>query len=494
MNHGAITVLALSAVLCAQSPETPPADVQATESWPQFLGARSTSRAVGASSLQFDLESGLRYQVALPAGESSPCVAGNHIFLTGYDGKQLFMLALDRATGKEQWRFAIDGPKNLEFSHQDAGVAMPTACANGERVFFYFPSYGVIARKHSGEVVWQKRLPEGKFDFGCGTSPALHDSKLYLLRDGCPDGKLYALHEATGEEAWAIPRPAFKMSHATPYFWESESGTELIIASSGSVISFDPDNGKETWRVEGFTPLVCTTPTGNKDRLYFAAWSTASAAGPDRFFAGLAVTLDLTEEQRSDPEKLFAVLDKDGDGSLSRSEMPPGRMLTVFDFLDRNADRVIVKQEWMGLMRFPQQGKNVMVSIRPGGKGDVTKTHIDWSYRRGIPYVASPLLYGDRIYLIKAGGVLNCIDAKTGKPRFRSHRLDDRSEYYATPIGVDGHVILCSCAGTVYVLKVADNVEIVHELALEEQLVATPAIVDGTIYIRTRSKLYAFGR
>lgn len=484
MNQGAIAVLALSSVLCAQ----------VTKSWPQFLGAGSTARAVGASSLQFDRDQGLRYKVALPPGESSPCIVGNHVFLTGYDGKQLFMLALDRASGKEQWRFAIEGPKNLEFNHKDAGVAMPTACANAERVFFYFPSYGVVARKHSGEVVWEKRLLEGKYDFGCGSSPALHDSKLYLLRDGCPDGKLYALHEATGKEAWAVPRPAFKMSHATPYFWENEGGTELIIASSGSVISFDPDNGEEAWRVEGFTPLVCTTPTSSKDHLYFAAWSTSSAAGPDRFFAGLAVTLDLTEEQRTDPSKLFDALDQDRDGSLTRAEVPPGRVLTVFEFLDGNADNVIAKQEWMGLMRFPQQGKNLLVSIRPGGKGDVTKTHIDWSYRRGIPYVASPLLYEGRIYMVKAGGILNCIDAKTGKPRFRSHRLDDRSEYYATPIGVDGHVVLCSCAGTVYVLKVADKVDIVHEIALEEQLVATPAIVDGTVYIRTCTALYAFGR
>lgn len=487
MHRGVIAALALSVSLSAQAPA-------ATSSWPQFLGEGSAARAVGASSLRFDRDKNLRYKAELPPGESSPCVVANNVFLTGYDGKRLFMLAIDAATGNERWRFAIAGPKHLEFSHKDAGVAMPTACANAERVFFYFPSYGIVARKHSGELAWEKRLPEGKFDFGCGSSPALHDNKLYLLRDGCPDGKLYAIHEETGEVAWSIPRPAFKMSHATPYFWHNDGGVELIIASSGSVISFDPDNGKETWRVEGFTPLVCTTPTSSRERLYFAAWSTSSAAGPDRFFAGLENPLDLTEEQRTDPSKLFDVVDKDGDGSLTRAEVPAGRVLTVFDFLDQDGDKKIAKAEWMGLMNFPKQGKNVMVSIRPGGQGDVTKTHIDWSYRRGIPYVASPLHYQDRIYLIKAGGILSCIDAKTGKPRFRSQRLADRSEYYATPVGVDDHVVLCSCAGTVYVLKVADKVDVVHEVAFGEQLVATPAVVDGTVYIRTRTALYAFGR
>lgn len=483
MKHGVLAVLSLATL----------AGAQATASWPQFLGSGATSRAVGASSLRFDRDKGLRFEAALPPGESSPCVVGDRIFLTGFEDGKLHMLAFDRHSGKQLWRHSVAGPKALEFSHKDAGVSMPTACANAERVFFYFPSYGLQARTHDGELVWEKQLPEGKMDFGCGSSPALHDSKVYLLRDGCPDGKLYALDEATGKEVWAIPRPAFRISHATPYFWHNEGGTELIVASSGSVVSFDPASGKETWRVEGLTPLVCTTPTSSKDRLYFAAWSTSSAAGPDRFFAGLEVTLDLTEEQRGDSDKLFDALDKDGNGSLAYSEVPPGRVLRVIDFLDSDGDKAVSRKEWDGLMRFPKQGKNVMIAIRPGGKGDVTDTHIEWSYRRGIPYVASPLLYEGRIYLVKAGGILSCVDAKTGKARFRSHRLEDRSEYYATPIGVDGHVILCSAEGTVYVLKVADKVDIVHECALEEQLVATPAIVDGTVYIRTRTKLYAFG-
>ncbi|MHC5064717.1 MAG: PQQ-binding-like beta-propeller repeat protein, partial [Planctomycetota bacterium] len=76
---------------------------------------------------------------------------------------------------------------------------------------------------------------------------------------------------------------------------------------------------------------------------------------------------------------------------------------------------------------------------------------------------------------------------------FRRTRLDDRSEYYATPLGVDGHVIICSSGGTVFVLEAADEFKVVRSVDFEERIFATPAVVDGTMYLRTQKALYAFG-
>lgn len=499
MHSFAIPALATAVLgLCAvplRAQETAPAAHSATQNWSQFLGDDVSARGAGASTLSFDRDNDLVYRVEVPPGQSSPCVFGDHIFLTGVDGKELAMFALDRKTGKELWRHTVPGPEKTEFMHPDAGIAMPTACCNGERVFFYLPSYGLVARTMDGDEVWKLELEDPTAaNFGIGSSPRLWGDTLFLLRDGCPDRKLYALDEKTGEEKWSERRLRFRDCHTTPFIWENEQRTELIIASTGTVVSYDPTDGEELWRVEGLTPLVCTTPTASRERLYFAGWSTISAAGTDRLLAGMEEPLDLTQEERNDPKKLFEKLDQNGDGKVVPDEVPAGRAKTAFGFIDQDQDGSITLSEWVPIMRMPAMGKNLLISIKPGGDGDVSDTHVEWQVKRGIPYVASPLLYDGRIYLAKAGGILSCIDAKTGKPRFRRARLDDRSEYYATPVGVDGHVVLCAHGGTVFVLEAADELKIVRQVEFEEKIFATPAIAQGNVYLRTREALYAFGK
>lgn len=468
--------------------------VPAQMHWPQFLGTNGKATAEGAGSLRFDRKKDLRYRMAIPAGASSPCIWGEQIFLTGVDDDKLVMFAVDRKTGAEQWRHSVPAPKSRDFKHKDGGIAMPTACTNGKRVFFYLPSHGLIARGLDGKLAWEKPLPVPKTDFGIGSSPALCGDNVILIRDGCPDAKLYAFNEKSGKEAWVVSRVRFWETHTTPYVWKNENRTELIVASSGTVISFEPGSGKELWRVEGLTPLVCTTPTADEKHLFFAGWSTPSAAGIDRFLDGLENPIELTEKEREDPAALFQRFDKNGDKKMTKSEAPPGRVRGAWKFFDRDKNDVITLDEWVPRMRRPAMGKNVMIAIRAGGKGDITKTHVAWTVRRGIPYVPSPLLYQGRLYLVKAGGVIGAFDAKSGKQIIKRGRLEDHSEYYATPIGVGGHVITCSAAGTLYVLDPKDNLAVVSSIEFGEPIFATPAVVDGVIYVRTRSALYAFGK
>ncbi len=470
-----------------------PAHAQGTSNWPQFLGNGGLATAQGADTLSFDREKDLQFRVAIPHGESSPCIWGDRIFLTGLDGDELVMFALDKESGNELWRHGIPAPTDAEFMHPDASVALPTACTNGKRVFFYLPSYGLIARDMDGELEWEKELPDPKLMFGMGSSPMLYQDMVLLLRDGCPDAALYALDEETGEEIWTTPRIAFGDSHTTPFIWENRERVELIIASTGTVVSLDPYSGSEVWRVEGLTPLVCTSPTANVDRLFFAGWSTPAALGADKMLAGMENPIELTDEERQDPELLFKRFDLDSDGIISFEEIPAGRAKAAYGFLDTTGDGGISLEEWTPFLQMPVMGQNVLVSIRPGGKGNITETHVEWTAKRGIPYVSSPLLYMDRLYLIKAGGILSCFKPSTGEPIFRRKRLDDRSEYYSTPLGVDGHVIVCSSAGTVFVLEAADELKIVRSVDFEERIFASPAVVDGTLYLRTQKALYAFG-
>jgi outer membrane protein assembly factor BamB len=139
-------------------------------------------------------------------------------------------------------------------------------------------------------------------------------------------------------------------------------------------------------------------------------------------------------------------------------------------------------------------GANVLMAIRRGGEGDVTETHVEWTWKRGLPYVSSPLLYRDRIWLMKAGGMVSAIDADSGKRVLDRERLPDRSEYYMSPLGLAGHVLVGSAEGTLYVLDAeSEGLEIVHYVDLEDGLFATPAVVNGSLLVRTENTLWCFG-
>ena len=163
--------------------------------------------------------------------------------------------------------------------------------------------------------------------------------------------------------------------------------------------------------------------------------------------------------------------------------------------MDKNGDGLITAEELAPLVERPKgPGNNLLLAVKAGGKGNIEKTHVRWTHRRGLPYVASPLLYQGRVYLAKAGGLVTCVNAESGKTLFGPERLDDHSEYYASPVGVDGHVIFCSSNGTITVLRASDEFEVVRSIELGDSIHATPAIVDGTIYVRTEQSLWAFGK
>src|SRR5262249_31112007 len=128
-----------------------------------------------------------------------------------------------------------------------------------------------------------------------------------------------------------------------------------------------------------------------------------------------------------------------------------------------------------------------------GGKGDVAKSHVAWREKLSLPEIPSPLVYRSRIYLIRNGGSLSCCDAQTGKLLYQQ-RLGATRNYYASPVAGDGKGYLTSAAGVITVVTAGDKFETVAHNDLGEPVLATPALVDGKVYVRTEGCLYAFGR
>ena len=135
------------------------------------------------------------------------------------------------------------------------------------------------------------------------------------------------------------------------------------------------------------------------------------------------------------------------------------------------------------------------LAIRPGGKGDVTRTHLSWSNPRGSPFVPSPILVGEQLYMVNdMASIVTALDARTGKALWQGRLGTARREgFSASPVAVDGKVFFTNDDGETFVLKAGTAFELLHVNDIGERTLATPALVDRTWYIRTDRHLFAIG-
>ncbi|MHC4780891.1 MAG: outer membrane protein assembly factor BamB family protein, partial [Planctomycetota bacterium] len=127
-------------------------------------------------------------------------------------------------------------------------------------------------------------------------------------------------------------------------------------------------------------------------------------------------------------------------------------------------------------------------------EGETSNDHVAWSIRRGGNYMQTPIVYGDHIFACRDSGVLSCFVAATGEKLF-SERIGSRGEgFTASPVGADGKLYFASERGNVYVIKAAGEFELLARNEMGEPCMATPAISEGVIFIRSHRHLVAVGR
>ena len=144
---------------------------------------------------------------------------------------------------------------------------------------------------------------------------------------------------------------------------------------------------------------------------------------------------------------------------------------------------------------------NPIFAIRPGGSGDIslaggeTKSgSVEWSTARDGPYMATPLVYQDFLYTCSFNGVLACYRAKTGELVYRERIGGVGGAYSASPVAADGRIYLASEEGDVYVIRAGERYEVLAVNPMGEVLMATPAISEGRMFVRTERHLYAVGK
>ena len=458
--------------------------------WPRFRGPNGSGVAE-ATQLPANLgPNNVVWKTALPWGHSSPIISDNRIFLTAAEGGvrtdagrakfvdkggKLYTMAIDRRNGEILWKKEAPRPR-MERYEPTNSPASPSPVTDGRSVYVFFGDFGLISYGIDGTERW--RLPLGPFNNvnGHGSSPILAGERLILVCDGDTDPYLLAVDKNTGKVSWRTERPETTRSYVTPALFQPPRGPlEVIVPSGYFLASYSAETGEKLWWVNGGSWQPKSTPIIDGDMIYANSWEGGSA---------IPVADMPTFEQ------VLEKGDTNGDGLINEEELKivePKRRLYLVD-LDH--DQLIDARDWE-FHRIRSTSRSSLVAVRHGGRGNLTDTgNVVWRLKRFLPNIPSPLLYKGVLYLVKDGGILTTLDPKTGEILKQGRLKDALDKYYSSPVGADGKVYLISQSGKATILRAGGQWEILASHDFEDEVFATPAIVDNRLYIRTRNTLY----
>lgn len=355
-------------------------------------------------------------------------------------------------------------------------------------------------------VLWKKPVP------GRGnSSPIVWGDRIFLTTayDGGRRLSLIAFRRSDGTQLWETFAPDgrtgrahYKNGHAsaTP----STDGI-LIYASFGSrgVAAFDFD-GKLVWHkdlgdVDNYHGAA-GSPLLYKDRIilyqdfdgasFVAAFDTRTGKElwrtPRRAHVGWGTPVAVRVGTRDE-------IIVSSQAAVTAYEPNTGKELWV---CDGNSFEVIPTPVVGHGLVFAASGRvGPTLAIRPGGRGNVTRTHLAWTSPKGSPFVPSPIVYGDQLYMVNdMASIVTSFEAATGKVLWQGRLgVAQREGFSASPVAVDGKIFFTNDQGDTFVLRAGPTFELLRTNRIGETTLASPALVDGRWYIRTDRSLFAIG-
>jgi outer membrane protein assembly factor BamB len=230
------------------------------------------------------------------------------------------------------------------------------------------------------------------------------------------------------------------------------------------VLRIDKASGKTLWRVERPTRAIRESPD--------------SYTTPALLTYGNATEVVIT-----------------GGDVATGHDLGTGKELWRVDGLNPSNDpsyRIVASPIVLGDMVYVPSRERPILAIRSGGRGDITRSHVAWSFNSG-PDVPTPVTDGQYFYVVRDNGVMFCLDAKTGKTVYGPSRLPSAT-YSGSPVLADGKIYVTNEDGVTSVVRAGPKFELLASNDFGEYTLSSPAVSDGQIFIRTESALYAIGR
>ena len=361
------------------------------------------------------------------------------------------------ATNHVAWKSAIPGEGWSSPSLQAGKLYLTTAVKTGNGLSLR----ALAVNEQDGRILWNTEVISHD-----GGTPGIHSKNGHASPTPIISGERLYVHFGTlgtacldleGKVLWrqtSLKYPPVHGSGGSPIL----VGDALIFSCDGGsnpfVVALHRDTGKVLWK----TPRETT------------AKKTFSFSTP------LLITVD-GKKQVISP----------GSGAVCAFDPADGREL--WRALYGEGYSVIPRPVFGHGLLFVSSGydRPVAMAVRPGGKGDVTETHVAWSVTKGVPNTPSMLLAGDELFMVSDGGIGSCLDARTGKTHWQE-RLG--GNYSASPILAGGRIYFLSEEGTTVVVKASKEFVKLAENPLGERSLATPAVGEGCLYVRTQGHLF----
>ncbi|MEX2560886.1 MAG: PQQ-binding-like beta-propeller repeat protein [Pirellulales bacterium] len=396
--------------------------------WPRFRGPNGSavSDETGLATTWSPSENVL-WKTELPGpGSSSPITTGGRVFLTCYTGYGIdrnapgepedlerHLICLDQKDGRVLWQRSIkaklpeDPPEGFLTEH---GYASSTPATDGERVYVLFGKTGVLAFDLEGSPLWEADVGTGSAIMGWGSasSPIVHDN-MVIVSASAEGPAMVALDKLTGAEVWKADAEGSRGSWGTPVLARGRDGLELALNVPYEVWGFSLKTGNLLWFAAAPEDnVICTSPVAHDDMVYVVG----------------------------------------------------GR-------------------------------RGGSVAVRAGGRGEVTESHTAWKSDLAS-YVPSAVLYENHLYWVTDRGIAYCVKADTGETVFQE-RLGDAGQIYASAVAADGKLYVVTRFNGTFVLAAKPEFERLAQNKLDDEsdFSASPAISNGQLILRSNKFCYS---
>jgi outer membrane protein assembly factor BamB len=394
--------------------------------WPQFRGPNGDGMARGTLPLTWSETQNVRWKTPIPGRAwSSPVVLGDQVWVTTAtpDGRELSAMAVHRDTGRVIHDLKLFAVEKPQYAHPFNSYASPTPAAEPGRVYVTFGSPGTAA-----------------------------------------------LDARTGKVIWQrrdLECNHYRGAGSSPVIFEDL----LLMHFDGSdhqyVVALDKQTGRTVWRRDRSIDFKDLGPDGKPEaegdmRKAFATPHVAVLGGRP-----VMISLGAKAAYAYDPRTGQEQWRVEERSSHSASTRP------------------VVAH---GLVIFPSGWPTGQVlAVRPGGRGDVTNTHVAWRLTRGVPKKPSLQLDGDLVYMLGDTGIVSAVEARTGEVVWTA-RVE--GTYSASPLLAAGRLYAFNEDGKTTVLQAGRQFKVLAENKLDDEFMASPAAAGESLYLRTKSHLY----
>jgi outer membrane protein assembly factor BamB len=414
----------------------------------------------------------IRWKIDAGKGGSSVVGVGDKLFLTAFDDKSRYLRCLDADTGKLLWTQSI--PKlRQETATPPNDPAICTPVSDGVHVAAFFPDAGLVVADLDGKVMWQKDLGPFYSMHGISTSPLLVDNKLILAIDQLRDAYIVALDIQSGNQLWKTERLlGVTGGYSTPIAMKWRGRDMIVSASPGELVGYNLKDGEKLFACTGVTNAPVGLPVLQGDRIYYC-------------------------EPPGEPIPMQALgnADRNNDGVIELAEVKSNlgayRLIERIDHGFGNGDGKVDQAEWSkGFGTFLNNGGLSCIELYEVDGKIETKVH--WKYSKATPYIPSLVLAKDQVAMINDGGILIVFQADSGDIVKRQRLTDATGQYYASPVFDGERLVLANLQGKLSFVQAGGEWKSLAVLDLEERIVATPAIHQGHLLVRTESQLICF--